>query len=228
MTMRLIDCFLELVTYVSMTVKDIVGTQTAHDQVRSNVTRLLSKSEACLESGGIPPEDAEQAKFAICAWIDEMLLSITWDGRQQWQKEQLQRQYFKTTRAGEEFFDRLNGLGVHQRDVREVYFLCLGLGFSGRYIHDEDRFLLNQLRGSNLKLLFGSSVGVPSLKETQLFPEALPLADQTEEPPASKARFSIAALIGLTAPVLVFAVLYAIYALVLDGYADNILTMVPQ
>lgn len=226
--MRLIDCFLELIVFVSMTVKDIAGTQNNYDQVRGNVTRLLSKSETCLANGGFSAEDADEAKFAICAWIDEMLLSIPWEGRQQWQKEQLQRQYYKTTRAGEEFFDRLNGLGVHQRDVREVYYLCLGLGFSGRYIHDDDRFLLDRLRGSNLKLLFGSSVGVPSLRETELFPEAMPQTDQAGTAPAAKSRFSMASMIGLIAPVVILAVLYAIYALVLDGYADNILKMVPQ
>ncbi len=226
--MRLIDCFLELITYVSMTTREIAGSQTPYESVRNNVNRLMSKSETCLSNGGFQPGDIDQARFAICAWIDEMFLSVHWEGRQQWQKEQLQRQYFKTTRAGEEFFDRLNALGVHQRDVREVYYICLGLGFSGRYIHDEDKFLLDQLRGSNLKLLFGSSVGVPNLKEIELFPDAVPESPEASGLPRAKARFSTASIIGLCAPVVIFGVLYAIYALVLDGYAGNILEMVPK
>ena len=226
--MRMIDCFLELIAYVSLTVKDLPRVQSSYQSLRHNVDRLMSDSESCLYQAGYSAEDSELAKFAICAWVDEILLSVDWPGRQQWQKEQLQRLHFKTTRAGEEFFERLNSLGVHQRDVREVYYLCLGLGFSGKYIHAEDRFLLDKLRGSNLKLLFGSSVGVPSFKDIELFPEAMPESVDDVAALPGKSGFSLISVLGIVAPILVFGILYGIFALVLDGYADSILQMVPR
>jgi len=225
--MRMIDCFMELIAYVSLKGKDLPSEQVSFEEVRHNVLRLMSESESCLAANGFSAEDSDLAKFALCAWVDETLLSMQWPGRSQWQKEQLQRLFYKTTRAGEEFFERLNGLGVHQRDVREIYYLCLGLGFSGKYIHDEDRFLLDKLRGSNLKLLFGSSVGVPSFKDIELFPEALPDPAESEASKQSTG-FSLVSLIGLVAPIVVFGILYGIFAMVLDGYADSILQMVPK
>jgi type VI secretion system protein ImpK len=225
--MRMIDCFLELIAFVSLKGKDLPSEQPSFEEVRHNVLRLMSDSEACLSRNGFSTEDSDLAKFAVCAWVDETLLSMQWPGRSQWQKEQLQRLFFKTTRAGEEFFERLNRLGVHQQDVREVYYLCLALGFSGKYIHDEDRFLLDKLRGSNLKLLFGSSVGIPSFKDIELFPEALPDPAESEASKQST-RFSLAPLLGIVAPVVVFGILYGIFAMVLDGYADSILQMVPR
>jgi len=224
--MRIVDCFLELMAFVAVTAKDLHQNQVSFDHVRQNVLRLVTESETMLSSGNFSPEDVEAARFAVFAWIDEILLSIPWEGRQQWQKEQLQRVYFKTTKAGEQFFDRLNALGVQQRDAREVYFLCLALGFSGRYLQEEDRFLLDQLRNSNLKLLFGSSVGLPSLQSMTLFPNAAPAEAPVEPSQKRRSRFDTFTLIGLLAPVGVFGVLYLIFALVLNGYADNILKMV--
>ena len=226
--MRLIDCFLELITYVSVTVKDLPQTQPPYEKVRNTILRLISESETCLSNSDFSSEDVEMARFAIFAWVDEILLSFTWNGQQQWQKEQLQRIYFKTTNAGEEFFDRLNSLGMHQRDVREVFYLCLAMGFSGRYIHEDDAILLDQLRASNLKILFGSSVGVPSLRETALFPESMPHEPDTGSLSDRKRGLSMTSVIGFCVPVAFFVVLYSIYALVLDGYSDGLFKMILQ
>jgi type VI secretion system protein ImpK len=226
--MRLIDCFLELITYVSVTVKDLPQTQPPYEKVRNTILRLISESETCLSNSDFSSEDIEMARFAIFAWIDEILLSFSWNGQQQWQKEQLQRIYFKTTNAGEEFFDRLNSLGMHQRDVREVFYLCLAMGFSGRYIHEDDAILLDQLRASNLKILFGSSVGVPSLRETVLFPESMPHEPDTGSLSDRKRRVSMTSVIGFCVPVAFFVVLYSLYALVLDGYSDGLFKMIFQ
>ena len=226
--MRLIDCFLELITYVCVTVRDIPQTQPPYEKVRNTIIRLISDSETCLSNSGFSHEDGELARFAICAWIDELFLSHSWNGQQQWQKEQLQRTYFKTTNAGEEFFDRLNSLGIQQRDVREVYYLCLAMGFSGRYIHEDDAFLLDQLLASNLKFLFGSSVGIPSLRETVLFPESLPHEAEAGALSDRKSKLSMTSVIGFCVPVAFFVVLYSIYTLVLDGYSDSLFKMTLQ
>ena len=93
----------------------------------------------------------------------------------------------KTSDAGELFFERLNAIGPHQRDVREVYYLCLSLGFTGQYCNPGDDFMLEQLRLSNLKLLTGSSMGVPSLDKESLFPDAYPTGENQDValPPAA-------------------------------------------
>ena len=224
--MRLTDCFMEMVAYVAYFIKGVSRKQPPYDDVRSNILRLLSQSETCLKDGFVSQEDFNLARFAICAWVDEAMLNSLWQEKSKWQTEQLQRLFYQTTEAGEEFFERLNNLGPHQREVREVYYLCLAMGFRGRFIHEGDEFLLGQLKTSNLKLLMGTSLGVPSLDRGELFPEAYPAAVEEMGTKPKKFRFSGLTLACLVGPVVFFFILFWIYRFVLDGVYANLTHMV--
>lgn len=93
-----------------------------------------------------PPVDLEEARFALVAWADEMILRTEWAGRDEWVREPLQLQLFRTNRAGDEFFERLSRLRAEQTDAREVFFLCLVFGLEGQYADrdSERRALLGQ------------------------------------------------------------------------------------
>jgi len=225
--MHLTDSFMELMAYVAYFVKTGAVKQPPYDQVKSDVLRLLTKSEECVTKGWFSKEDYDQARFVICAWVDESILASAWQHRGQWQREQLQRLYYNTTEAGEEVFDRLNALGYHQKEVRELYYLCLSLGLKGRFLKPEDEYLLDQLKTSNLKLLLGSSVGVPSLERTDLFRESYPAESVDLGTQRRKFRFSIFTLIGLAGPVLLFGLLFLVYHFSLDGIAEHILRTAP-
>jgi len=221
--MHLTDCFMELVAYVAYFQKTVNTKQPAFEQVKADIIRLLTQSENCLRKGLYPQDDFDQARFAVCAWVDEVMLSSAWTHKGLWQREMLQRIYYNTAEAGEEFFERLNNVGLHQRDVREVYYLCLALGFMGRYGRKGDEFLLEQLKASNLKLLAGSSVGIPSLERTDLFPEAQSAAPVDMGPQKQKFRFSVFNIIMLAAPLVLFGLLFTIYRFSLSGIGDNFL-----
>jgi type VI secretion system protein ImpK len=134
----------------------------------------------------------------------------------------LQRRYYQIADAGELFFDRLNAVGPHQRDVREVYYLCLAMGFKGRYIHPGDDYLLDQLKTSNLKLLTGTSVGIPSLESGNFFPEAMPVDTVGAAPAAGGRSFSKFTLIGFAVPIALFAGLFIIYKFILGHIGDSL------
>lgn len=219
--MHLTDCFMPLVAYVSYFKQNVATRQPPYEQVKGDIQRLLSESEACVKKGAFSPEDYDQARFVVCAWVDEAVLSSSWNQKGSWQREQLQRLLYNTTDAGEEVFERLNALGFHQQDVREVFYLCLALGFKGRFIHQGDEFLLEQLKTSNLKFLMGSSVGIPSLDRAELFPEAYPTHSVEIAPQKRGFRFSLVTLSALAGPLVLIGVLYLIYHFTLNGIADN-------
>lgn len=225
--MHLTDCFMELIGYVAYFQKTVASKQPPFDQVKADVTRLLTESESCYKKGQFSQEDYDQARFVVCAWIDEVILSSPWSHKNLWQREQLQRLHYHTADAGEEVFERLNALGFHQREAREIYYLCLALGFRGRFINEGDEHLLDQLKTSNLKFLMGSSVGIPSLARAELFPEAHQMDTPEFEGQKRKGRFSFLTLVGLAAPVLLFGVLFYIYRFVLSGIGENILRTLP-
>ena len=187
--------------------------------------RVFSKAEECATSHAFPPEDFDLARFALCAWVDERILDSAWANKERWQREQLQRKYYGTTNAGEEFFEKMNSLGPHQRDVREIYYLCLCLGFTGRYCHQGDEYLLEQVKMSNLRLLTGASVGVPSLEHETLFPRAYPSVRAPGEFKGARRMFSMAHLLLLAAPVALFGALFAIYSFILKGVGDSIVEL---
>jgi type VI secretion system protein ImpK len=221
--MRLTDCFIDLIAYIAFFNKGAATRQPHFDQVKADILRLLTESQNRMGRGNFSQEDYDLARFAVVAWIDETILNSPWNEKDKWQREQLQRIYYQTTDAGEIFFDRLNSIGPHQRDVREVYYLCLALGFKGRYIHEGDDYLLDQLITSNLKVLTGSSVGVPSLEKGDLFPDAYALESTTVSPMKPLGRFSTFNLLCLSFPVVLFLGLYLIYAFILGNVGDNLL-----
>lgn len=223
--MHLSDTFMDTVAYVVYFLKTAARRPLPHDQVRARILQLLSESQRA--ASDFPSEDYDAGRFAVCAWVDEAIMNSAWAERATWQKEPLQLKYYQTMNAGELFFDRLNALGAHQNDVREVYYLCLAMGFMGRFIRDDDRFLLDQLKTSNLKVLTGASVGVPSLKKGELFPEAYP-SDQTGTgPKRPPGRFSIPSLLMAAFPVALFGVLYLIYTFVLGNVSRSLFVIQP-
>ncbi len=225
--MRLTDCFSEVVAYVIYFLEALDQKQPPYEQVKTDIRRLLEESKAKALGAGISEGDYDLARFAICAWIDEAILSSKWEGRAQWQREQLQRIYYGTTDAGELFFEKLNALGLQQRDVREVYYLCLAMGFTGRYIHEGDEFLLEQLKTSNLKVLTGSSVDLPSLERSELFPEAYVAEGAETHSQSGGSRFSPTLLLAAGGPVVLFGILFVVYRFILNSVGESFLSTVP-
>jgi type VI secretion system protein ImpK len=225
--MRIVDCFMELLAYVAYFLKTVKARQPAADQVKADIDRLVSQADARLQGKGIPKEDCDHARFAIFAWVDEVILNSPWNEKGQWQRQQLQRVHFQTADAGEIFFERLNTLGPHQNYVREVYYLCLAMGFTGRYVHEGDDFLLEQLRTSNLKVLMGSSVGLPALDKGELFAEAYPRQADQLKPQQRRRGLSPVTLLGIALPVVLYGALFLIYRFILKNIGENLLSLVP-
>ncbi|HPI91859.1 MAG TPA: DotU family type IV/VI secretion system protein [Deltaproteobacteria bacterium] len=223
--MHLSDLFVETIAYVVYFLKSVQKKQPPYDQVRARVLQLLSESQK--KAADVPVDDYDQARFALCAWIDEALMNSAWAERTTWIKEPLQLKFYQTTNAGELFFERLNTLAAHQNEVREVYYLCLAMGFMGRYGNEEDRFLLDQLKTSNLKVLTGTSLGLPSLKKGELFPEAYPVDSQEKIPVKTSGRFNLISIIMAVFPVALFGVIYLIYTFVLHNVSSTLFTIAP-
>ena len=224
--MHLSDCFMDVMAYVSSLVTSVETTQPHYEDVKKEITRLLSESEAHVACGLVSRDDYDLARFALCAWVDEAILSSLWLHKNRWLNDQLQRLHYNTTDAGEAFFVRLDSLGPHQRDVREVYYLCLALGFAGRYCQPGDELALEQVRTSNLKILLSSLEGVPSLEQAVLFPEADAGEDVKLDKDNAKPGSRLVCAICLAAPLALFFILYLVYHFTLSGISESFLRTV--
>ena len=100
--------------------------------------RVLGLFDQMMERGReerIPEQDMIDAKFALAAFADEVIYHSTWPGKTQWLSNPLQLQFFGLNTAGDGFFVNLDNLhGARGRNhVAQIYFLCLALGFQGKY-----------------------------------------------------------------------------------------------
>jgi type VI secretion system protein ImpK len=99
-----------------------------------NLRALLNNTMRKLEGIGLTPEDMQNVKYALVAFIDELMQSDPGPLRDFWVSHLLQLEFFSETRAGEGFFERLERLRSEKRaPVLRVYYLCLLFGFHGIY-----------------------------------------------------------------------------------------------
>jgi type IV/VI secretion system ImpK/VasF family protein len=129
--------------------------QRPYEQIRREIAALLDQQQAAAKRLGMSDRDYQDACFAAVAWADEILLKqTTWEHHSRWNAAPLQLEYFQTRNAGEELFERLERLRPEQKDLREIYFVALGLGFTGRYFLGlEDELKLTQIRHEQAKQL---------------------------------------------------------------------------
>ena len=81
--------------------------QPPFQEVRKRVNALLEDSAAQAREAGADPRDFDDARFAVCAWVDETLMGSPWSAREEWRRNLLQSELYGVTNAGEEFFERL-------------------------------------------------------------------------------------------------------------------------
>ena len=99
-----------------------------------NLRAVLNNTMRKLEGIGLTPEDMQNVKYALVAFIDELMQSDPGPLRDFWVSHLLQLEFFSETRAGEGFFERLERLRTEKRaPVLRVYYLCLLFGFHGIY-----------------------------------------------------------------------------------------------
>jgi len=127
----------------------------SHEHVRQDMAALLERQQAAAKRAGMPEVDYQEARFAVVAWADEAILKHTaWAHHGAWSAMPLQLEYYQTRNAGEELFERLDRLRPEQHAVREIYYICLGLGFNGQYFLGlEDEHKLARIRHEQAKRL---------------------------------------------------------------------------
>lgn len=211
--MRLIDCFMELVTYTSYFIENLKTGQPSYEDVQKQYQQLFARADKKRRDCGFSDGEWESAFFAICAWIDESILCSDWSERERWALAQLQRAHFNTTNAGEEFFLRLERLDHDAKSIREVYAYCLALGFKGRYFLSEGQSRLEEIREANLDLIIG--IAKPEIPD-KLFPGAYSISTKTGKGKKWLRLISPAKLPFIILPVIAFIALFFLYKYMLE------------
>ncbi len=108
------------------------------ESFRAQIKQALRVAEQEARSGGCSAEDVERAVFALVAFLDESALSCRNPAFADWARLPVQAEMYGHQTAGEVFFQELEKAlnrsdSPETADLLEVYYLCLLLGFKGRY-----------------------------------------------------------------------------------------------
>jgi len=221
-----IEIFTDLFSYVIWWSRTCAVRNPSFSETKGRIRSFLEQQLERVNRENLNTENYRQARFAACAWIDELVLQSEWEFRQEWSKDLIQTELYGTTHAGEEFFERLEALHPEQKSVREIYYLCLCLGFRGQYAWEEDLPRLGEIMRHQASLL-----PEPPLEPGEIQKERLIPSVDLDQSPAFKhpgggvkgRRLVKAALIGAIGPA-VFVILYLVFNRLLNGSLARIVS----
>lgn len=104
--------------------------------LREGLVRQIRAFETCARAKGLVDAVVLPSRYVLCALIDESILDTPWGARSVWSHQGLLISFHNETWGGEKFFtalDRLLSYPKGNLHLLELMYLCLALGFEGRY-----------------------------------------------------------------------------------------------
>jgi type VI secretion system protein ImpK len=118
--------------------------------LRERLIGQMREFEQCVRAKGLTDPVVLPARYVLCALVDESVLDTPWGSQSVWAKRGLLISFHNETWGGEKFYDaleRLQAFPSGNLHLLELMYLCLSLGFEGRYrVRDGGRDQLERVR----------------------------------------------------------------------------------
>lgn len=197
------EVFSDLISYLIFFDMTCGKTPLSLQEFRDTVVDLVNAQEGRARALGVSEESFKQARFAVLSWVDETVFNSNWPHRAEWQY--LMLTYYRTSNAGEEFFQHLDRLRPQDNQIREIYYLCLSLGFQGKYAFSSEQQGLKDIKRALYKQLASTSGDIRQSYQ-RLFPEAYVKVEAA--PPPKKPGAWLYYVAALAVPLVLAGVLW--------------------
>jgi type VI secretion system protein ImpK len=110
------------------------------ESLRRQAIQEIRTFEERARRADVPAEDVLAARYALCTVLDEAVLNTPWGAQSNWAGQSLLVTFHREGSGGEKFFqilDRVSGEPQRYLALLELLYVCLALGFEGRYRLDE-------------------------------------------------------------------------------------------
>ncbi len=100
------------------------------------ITNEIHQFQKQALTDGIDQQTVHTARYILCTAIDEAVLNTPWGSDSGWAQKSLLSSFHQEISGGERFFTMLKSLAetpTRNRELLELMYLCLSLGFEGRY-----------------------------------------------------------------------------------------------
>ncbi|MDD1614221.1 MAG: type IVB secretion system protein IcmH/DotU [Methylococcaceae bacterium] len=104
--------------------------------LKNKIIKEIQQFQLNAQSSEIDPDTISSSRYVLCTVLDEAVLSTPWGNSSGWSQQSLLSLFHKEVSGGERFFDLLKSLAQNptkNRNLLELMYLCLALGFEGRY-----------------------------------------------------------------------------------------------
>ncbi len=102
-------------------------------EVRRDLLGIFARMDNQAKRDPLLMEPYHQAHYPLVALADEVVLTSGWEHSPAWRQALLEERFYSTQEAGSRFFELAKNLDQAPQDVVAIFYLCLALGFSGRY-----------------------------------------------------------------------------------------------
>ena len=105
--------------------------------LRERAVAYIRRFDDLAARAGADGQTSVAARYVLCTMLDEAVLDSPWGDQTGWQRQTLLVTFHGETYGGEKFFailDRLSQDMVRHIDLVEMMYLCLALGFGGKYL----------------------------------------------------------------------------------------------
>jgi type VI secretion system protein ImpK len=107
--------------------------------LRQQAVQEVRAFDERLRAAGVSREDALVARYVLCTFVDAAVSNTPWGHQGDWSSQSLLVLFHKEVSGGEKFFDiadRVRGEPRRYGDLIELLWVCLALGYEGKYRHD--------------------------------------------------------------------------------------------
>ena len=120
------------------------------EQLKQKLVQEIKDFDVNADRAGYDQETIRDARYALCTTIDEAVFNTPWGYQSGWGEHSLLSIFHQEVSGGDQFFRKLKDLGQNPSkhlDLLELKYICLALGFQGRYrIVDSGKEKLAQIR----------------------------------------------------------------------------------
>ena len=179
--------------------------------------RAMRSFEQRVRDLGLPIELLRPAHYALCASLDDVVLNTPWGSTGTWAARSLVSSFHQEVRSGERFFDLLGQMRQNPGKflpVIELMYLCMSLGFQGRYrLSPRGPAELDRLREETYALI----VRQRQAAEPDLSPHWKGVAA-----PYRPMRAAVPVWVAASAALAVIAALFVWFSLSLNAASDEL------
>lgn len=185
--------------------------------LRASLVQGVRDFATAAQTQGIAPERVMAARYVLCTLLDEAAADTPWGGAGAWARHSLLAEFHNESFGGEKVFQLMARLAEKpdaNRDLLELIYAAVALGFEGRYrVVDGGKAQLDAVRARLAQIV---------RKEQGAYPPALAQRWAGTPVATRKALGWLPLAVAAAAALLLLGGLYALFLWNLSGRADPV------